>query len=188
MIINEKIFETFPVIETERLILREIRPEDRNEVFEVHSNEEAMKYFGKIPFTLIEEADERIAKAQKVFEDREGIRWGITLKPGKKLIGSAGIWRLEKAHFRGEIGYELLPKHWRKGIMYETLFPVINFGFEKINLHSIVAKTDPENISSRKLLEKLEFVQEGYLKENFYFGGEFLDTVLYSLIKNTTAA
>lgn len=183
MTINEKIFETFPLIETERLILREIRPEDRNEVFEVYSNAEAMKYFGKIPFTLIEEADERIATTQKAFADKEGIRWGISLKPENKLIGSAGIWRIDKTHFRGEVGYELLPHQWRKGIMHEALVPIINFGFEKINLHTIEACTDPENLSSRKLLEKLGFEQEGYLKENFYFGGEFLDTVLYSLIK-----
>ncbi|MEO8666575.1 MAG: GNAT family N-acetyltransferase [Ignavibacteria bacterium] len=182
MMINEKVFDEFPVIETERLKLREITTDDRNEIFEIYSSEEAMKYFGKIPYKKIEEADERIMITQKAFKEKEGIRWGITLKPSGKLIGSAGIWRIDNIHFRGEVGYELSPQHWRKGIMYEALLPILSFGFEKINLHTIEANTDPENTSSRKLLHKLGFEQEGYFKENFYFDGKFLDTVSYSLI------
>ncbi|MEO8211328.1 MAG: GNAT family N-acetyltransferase, partial [bacterium] len=141
----------------------------------------AMKYFGKHPYKSISEAEERIDICNKAYREKEGIRWAITLKGLDKLLGSAGIWRLIKDHFRGEIGYELHPDYWQKGIMYEALTEIIKFAFTKINLHTIEANIDPKNIASEKLLLKLGFEKEGYLKESFYFNNKFDDTAIYSL-------
>ena len=59
---------------------------------------------------------------------------------------------------------------------------VLPVGFDQVGLHSIEANVSPENIASRRLLEKFGFKQEAYFKENYYFNGEFLDSVIYSLL------
>lgn len=180
---NEEVFDKFPVLETERLILREIKPEDVNEIYDIRSSEEAMKYFGHNVYTSLTEAEEMISAITNGFKNKEGIRWGIALKGSDRLIGSGGPWRLLKQHLRCEIGYDLLPNYWRRGIMSEALSEMIKFIFDKMNLHSIEANVDPDNIASVKLLEKLGFEKEGHIKESYYFNGVFTDTGIYSLIR-----
>lgn len=185
---NEKIFDSFPILETERLILKKIQPEDKNEIFEIYSSIDAMKYFGKNPYTSLSEAEDMIERVLKAFQNKEGIRWGITLKQFDKLIGSGGFWKLLKDHLRAEIGYDLNPVYWKKGIMSEALEAMIEFGFKKMNLHTIEANIDPANIASEKLLEKMGFKKEGHITESFLFNGEFTDTGVYSLINQINKA
>ncbi len=51
-----------------------------------------------------------------------------------------------------------------------------------MKLHSIEAVIAPENVASAKVLEKCNFIKEGYFKENEFYNGQFLDTVIYSKI------
>lgn len=180
---NDKVFDSFPVLETKRLILKEITYEDVKEVFEIRASEDVMRYFGKDALKSIKEAEELINLTAEGFNNKEGIRWGITLKGSDKIIGSGGIWRILKPHLRGEIGYELSPEHWQKGIMSEAISEMIRFGFDKMNLHTIEANLDPANIASIKLLEKTGFEKEGHIKESYYHNGAFTDTAVYSIIK-----
>ena len=68
--------------------------------------------------------------------------------------------------------------------MQEAIEPVIDWGFNTIQLHSIEATVNPDNIASKNILLKNGFVQEAYFKENFYYEGQFLDTVIFSLLKS----
>jgi len=179
---NNDVFNQFPVLETERLILRKIQPDAKDAIFDIYSSAEAMKYFGKIPYTTISEAEDMIDKVIKAFQNKEGIRWGIVLKQSDKLIGSGGFWKLVRDHLRAEIGYDLNPAYWKKGIMTEALAAMIDFGFKKMNLHTIEANIDPANIASEKLLEKMGFKKEGHITESFLFDGKFTDTGVYSLL------
>jgi len=182
LLFNERVFDEFPTLETQRLKLRKIQPEDKYGIFDIYSSSEAMRYFGKVPYTSISEAEDMIEKVVKAFQNKEGIRWGITLRASDKLIGSGGFWRLLKDHLRAEIGYDLNPAYWKKGIMSEALEAMIEFGFKKMNLHTVEANIDPANIASEKLLEKMGFRKEGHITESFLLNGEFTDTGIYSLI------
>ena len=183
---NDKVFNSFPVIETKRLILRQFTVNDIIDFYNIYSDPLAMKYFGKLPYTMQEEAEITVVNIIDAFRNNEGIRWAITLKPSDKLIGSGGFWKLIKSHFRAEIGYDLLPEYWQKGIMTEAISAMNDFAFNEMNLHSIEANVDPENTGSVKLLEKCGFIREGYFKENYFFNGQFLDTLTFSKIKSTT--
>jgi len=114
--------------------------------------------------------------------NNNGITWAIIFKEGAQLIGTIGFWQLKKEHYRAEIGYLLSPDFQRKGIMQEALSAVINYGFAEMKLHSIEANVDPRNASSISLLDRNQFVKEGYFKENYFFDGKFSDTVIYSLL------
>jgi ribosomal-protein-alanine N-acetyltransferase len=60
----------------------------------------------------------------------------------------------------------------------------VDFGYDKMKLHSFAAEVDPKNVGSTALLESLGFIREGLLKENLYFKGNFTDTAIYSKINN----
>jgi ribosomal-protein-alanine N-acetyltransferase len=175
-------FNPFPILETERLLLRRIDENDINEIFTLRSNPETMKYIPRPLVKTNEDALEHIAMIDAKIENNEGINWGITLKNDPKLIGIIGHYRIKPEHFRAEIGYMLLPEFNGKGIIPEAVKEVIDYGFNVMKLHSIEAIIDPKNFGSEKVLQKNGFVKEAHLKENEFYDGRFLDTVIYSLL------
>lgn len=178
-------FATFPVLHTERLVLRAIEQKDRADMFRIMSDTQVMRYFGSEPMVMPEEAEMRIEDIRKAFAERSGVRWAITWREGGDFLGTCGFWRLIPEHFRAEVGYELAPEWWGKGIMPEAIGAALNFAFTRMGLHSIEAQIDPANTASRRVLEKLGFVQEGYFHENYYDTNRraFTDTAIFSLVK-----
>lgn len=177
-------FSPFPVLETKNLILRQINTDDAQEVLDLRSNPETMKYIPRPLTKTIEEALGFITETNNSIEKKELINWAITLKEDNKLVGMIGFFRMQPQNFRGEVGYILHPNSHGKGIMKEALEKAIRYGFEGMKLHSIEAVIDPRNLSSEKLLQKTGFIKEAHFRENFFYNGEFEDTVIYSLLKS----
>ena len=179
LIIN---FDPFPNLETERLLLRRVDANDIKEIFALRSNPETMKYIPRPLVKTDEEALAHIAMIDGKIDSNEGINWAITLKNNPKLIGIIGHYMIKPEHYRAEIGYMLLPEYHGKGIVSEAVKEVVKYGFEVMKLHSIEAVLDHENYGSAKVLEKNGFVKEAHLKENSFFEGRFLDTLIYSIL------
>ncbi len=177
-------FDPFPVIETERLVLRQITIADANDIFELRSNPEAMKYIGRPRPKVVADVHDLIANMNEL---SVRIQWGVTMKGENKVIGTIGYHVIEKQHYRAEIGYMLGIGYWKKGLMSEAIIAVVNFGFEKIGLHSVEARIDPENELSAKILERNGFNKEGHIKENFFYNNKFTDTGIYSTLKSERA-
>ncbi|MEZ4804216.1 MAG: GNAT family N-acetyltransferase [Bacteroidia bacterium] len=176
--------DIFPVLETKRLLLRELKIDDKERVLEFRSNPIIMHF---IPRPLAKNEEDAIAHINKIrngFRNKENINWGIENKETKQLIGIAGFVRTQASNFRAEIGYLLDIKSHGKGYMTESMEAMIKYGFEKMNLHSIEAIVDPENKASQAVLERSGFEKDGYFKENFFHNGKFLDTIHYSLLTN----
>lgn len=175
-------FSPFPILETERLILRRVLPSDVKEMFELRSNPETMKYIPRPLLTNHEEALAHIQMMEDKIETNEGINWAITLKGDDKMIGVIGHYRIKPEHYRAEVGYMILPEYHGKGITTEAVQCVVDYGFNRMQLHSIEGVIDPENGASEKVLQKCGFVKEAHFKENEYFDGKFIDAVVYSKI------
>ena len=175
-------FHPFPIIETERLLLRRITNDDVKEVFELRSNPETMKYIPRPLAKTTEDALEHIAMIEEKIETNVGINWGITLKNNPKLLGIIGYYRMQPENYRAEIGYMLLPEFHGKNIIPEAVNRLINYGFDDLKLHSIEAVIDPKNFASEKVLQKCGFIKEAHLKEAEFYEGRFLDKVIYSLL------
>jgi ribosomal-protein-alanine N-acetyltransferase len=175
-------FDPFPVIETERLVLRRTTLDDANDYFYLRSSPEAMKHICKPLQKSVEETKEMIYKINEMIAFNDGISWAVCLKNNSKMIGSVSFHRIYKDHYRAEIGYMLHSDYWRLGIISEAVDAIINYGFNTLQFHSIEAHIDPTNIGSEKLLQKFNFVKEAYFKENYFFNGSFLDTAVYCLI------
>lgn len=177
-------FDPFPIIETERLILRKIVMEDAVELFKLRSSELVMQYIDRPIHKTIEDTEKLIAIITDLLEKNDGINWGITLKNHPTLIGNICLFNLQKEHYRGELGYILSPEFYRKGIMHESIEAVIKYGFETMKLHSIEAHVNPDNLPSIKILEKNKFIREAYFKESHYHNGKFVDFAIYSRLNN----
>jgi [ribosomal protein S5]-alanine N-acetyltransferase len=175
-------FNPFPEITTKRLLLRQFNDRDVNEIFILRSDERVMRYIDKAPAETLDDAYEFIRKTKELEESADAIMWAICLKGDSKLIGTICLWNIKKEHFRAEVGYNLIPDYWGKGIMQEAITAVIDYGFRVMKLHSIEANVNPGNAASIKLLERNKFVREAYFRENYYYSGKFLDTAIYSLL------
>jgi len=175
-------FNPFPLLSTERLLLRQIGREDVTGVFSLRSDKRIMQFIDRPLLQSIDDAYELIQKTDDSLSANDGITWGISLKNDTQLIGTIGFWRIAKEHYRAEIGYLLHPDFQGKGMMREALTAVLDYGFRTMGLHSVEANVNPANSASRKLMESNNFIMEAYFKENYYHDGKFLDSVIYSLL------
>ena len=175
-------FLPFQNLESERLLLRQITPDDVDQIFALISNPETMKYIPRPLATTKDDAMGHIKMIQDKIVSNEGINWAITEKGNPKMIGIIGHYRIRWEHFRSEIGYMLLPEYQGKGIITEAIQLLVDYGFNEMNMHSLEAIIDPENTASARVLEKNNFVKEAHFKENEFYDGKFLDAVVYSIL------
>jgi len=183
--INDKVFDNFPVLESERLRFRAFEKKDAQGLFLIRSNSKVMEFMDTLPQTDIKEAEQFVLSNQNSFKKKEGINWAIEEKSSNKFIGYFGFWRLIQHNCRAEIGYALRPSSWGKGYMNEALNTMTKFAFEELMIHSIEANVNPNNKGSIKLLERNGFVQEAYFKEDYLFNGKFVDSMIFSLLEPT---
>ncbi|MBC7874527.1 MAG: GNAT family N-acetyltransferase [Ferruginibacter sp.] len=180
-------FTPFPELITERLLLRKLTPDDAPAIFILRSDERVLRFIGREPAASLNEAGEFIERIDRSAGANEAILWGIVMQddPGT-VIGTICYWRLQPENYRAEIGYALHPDHWRKGMMKEAIRKVLAYGFDVMKLHSIEGRISKENAASAAILEKTGFVKEAHLKEEFFFRGKFLDTIIYSRLQTGT--
>ncbi len=178
-------YDKFPVLETERLLLRQLTMDDVPVLFEMHTDPMMNRYTDRAKMKSMDEAMEKMKTIISMVDNRNGIAWAIVLKESGKQIGDISFWRLVKEHYRAEIGYCLFPDFWEKGYMTEAAGSAIDYAFSKLNIHSIEANVNPNNVASIKLLEKMQFAREAYFRENYFYDGKFLDSAIYSLVNKS---
>ena len=145
--LSPMLFTPFPVLETERLVLRQLTLADTADMFVMRSDPEVMKYIPRPLAVTLDDAAAVIKMINGFIETGEKINWGITEKTTGKVIGMIGYVDLKPEHFRAEVGYSLSRAWHRKGIMREALAAVLKYGFEKMKLHSVEAIIDADNIA-----------------------------------------
>ncbi|MDP4087035.1 MAG: GNAT family N-acetyltransferase [Bacillota bacterium] len=172
----------FPVLETDRLILRQITESDTKDIFSILSQNEVTSYYGQESMKNMEQAKEFIRFFEGKYHENRGIRWGIERKSQKGLIGTIGLDALVPNHKRADVGYEIHPDHWRKGYASEAVSRVLSYGFHTLGLRRIGAVVFPENIASIKLLEKMGFQKEGLLENYIFQNGVSHDSYVFSVV------
>lgn len=180
---NVRTKSQFPELVTERLILRKMTRKDANKLFQFWSDDEVTKYMNMNSFVNIEQAVYMVNVLNNLFNNKEGIRWGIVRKSDNALIGTCGFNTWLKRSSKGEIGYELGRGYWGNGYTTEALKEVIRFGFEETNLNRVEAFVVPEASRSIRVLEKLGFKKEGTLRDYGYWNNRYWHEHIYSLLR-----
>ena len=172
-----------PRLETERLLLRPITVEDMGFVYELFSRPETNRYSGHEELGSLEEAEELYDKYMRPGPPSR-FRVAVELKETGEPVGTLGLYSYSERDGRAELGYDLLEEHWGRGIMTESVREVVRYGFEEIGLNRIEATIDPENTRSVRLVERLGFRREGFLRERFFYSGKRRDELVYGLLKS----
>ncbi len=145
--------KTFPILTTERLMLRQLSGSDVQEIFLLRSDSLINKYLGRQPCKTLEDALEFIEKVK----DNNLSYWAIAEKGNEKLVGTICLFDISEEQKKCEIGYELLTEYQGKGIMREAAKKIIEYSFHTLGLKTIDAYTHKENQSSTNLLKELKF-------------------------------
>lgn len=173
----------FPIFETERLELVHITQRYQDAFFDIMSRDEVTKYYGSESLVDPDEAARIIDSFQFAYESGRGMRWGIIWKENRQFIGTVGLNNLNSQAKKTEIGYELHPDFWGKGITKEAVSEILRYCFEEQELYRVGAVTFPENEPSSGLLKGLGFIEEGRLRGYLYQHGKSHDALIFSLLK-----
>ena len=158
-------------LETERLILRELRETDIEPFFEMDSDPAVHKYLGNNPISTLEQALETINNIRRQYVELGIGRWAVIEKSSGNFIGWSGLKLVTEAwngHINfHDVGYRLIPKYWGKGYATESCKAALEFGFNTMNLSEIIGTANQENKASRTVLEKcgLTFVEQFMWKD-----------------------
>lgn len=177
-------FAPFPVLETERLVLRNLNNDDLQQVFDIRSNADTMQYIPRPLAKTLDDAQGVIDMITGFTERNERINWAVTEKDNNKLIGIFGYVNFKPESYRGEIGYVLHHDYRGKGIATEALNATLKYGFDTLKLHSVEAIIRPDNDASISLVEKAGFVREALFKDYVFHDDRFWDEAVYSLIRS----
>lgn len=183
MELNVSVFDKFPLLETKRLILRNIEITDASVIQSMRSNGMVNRFIPRPAMQKEEDAIELVTKTVNAFKNKQAIGWAGVLKRNGQLTGTCGFNTIDHLNLRAEIGGELSTDFWGKHIALEAVGAILNFGFQSLNLHSIEAKVSPDNRGAIHLLEHFGFKKEAHFKDRIFFNGNFLDMAVYTIIK-----
>lgn len=150
------------VIETRRLLLREMLPEDRDAMFLMDSDPEVHRYLGKRPVSSKAQIDEVIRFVRNQYVQYGIGRWSVIEKSSGNMIGWAGLkWITEPINQQVayyDLGYRFAKASWGKGYGTEAATAVRDYGFREMKLEALFAIADSDNIGSNKILRRCGFV------------------------------
>lgn len=176
-------FDSFPILETKRSILRPITLSDLNDIASYCSVPEVSQYTVWDVHKSIEDTKEFIQFVVNRYESQKVGPWGIELKKTGRIIGSCSFVSWDNKNRRAELGYVLSNRYWNQGIMTEVINRVVEFGFKDLELVRIEARCLPENLGSSRVMEKTGMKFEGLLRKHIWAKNDFQDLKLYSIVR-----
>jgi RimJ/RimL family protein N-acetyltransferase len=142
------------LIETERLLLREITLDDKEELLKLHSNPAVQIYTGEPVVQSIEEIEKAIRTRIDDYEKYGFGRWATILKNGMQFVGWAGLAYLPEFD-EIDLGYRFLPEYWGQGLATEGSRAILTYGFDTLKIRKIIAIAMKENKASIRVMEKV---------------------------------
>lgn len=143
------------LIRTPRLDMFEWDESHAEVLFEMNSNPEVMRYTGNSTFHSLEEAKNLIANYDQYKKHGFG-RWLCALRTTGEIIGWCGLKRHKEEEDEFiDLGYRFFKEHWGMGYATESAFAVLQYGFEKLQIDEILARSVKKNVASIKVIEKL---------------------------------
>lgn len=138
---------------TPRLTLRQLIAEDAGELYILNSDPEVLRYTGDAPFASVDEAREFIRHYDQYTLYRRG-RLGMFLKETGAFIGWCGL-KYHPQTGETELGFRLKRAYWNQGYATEAALASLHYGFNELQLSTIMGRVIKENTASIRVLEKI---------------------------------
>jgi RimJ/RimL family protein N-acetyltransferase len=170
---------------SEQIHLSELQPSDQAACVDQLKEKEIYDLTLRMPFPYTEAHFQEWLKIVEKATEQQGrtVQWAIRNEDGL-LIGGCGFndFQIGKSH-RAEIGYWLAKPYWGRGIMTAVVRRLCEFGFAEFGLVKITANVFAGNPASARVLEKIGFLQEGFLRKHYVKDGQYLDSRSFALLK-----
>lgn len=170
-----ELFESFPYLQSELLIIRKMTEDDIEALNKITSNDNVYRYIP--PFLYKKSRGNLLAAIRNLggreFDKKRRIGAGIYLcEDPNNLIGIAEMFDYKKRKNQMTIGYRLNERYWNRGIATEALRLMVNYLCIDMGVKTLKAYVMPENIYSQKVLLKNGFVKEIDTVKGENWGGE----------------
>jgi RimJ/RimL family protein N-acetyltransferase len=142
-----------PILETERLILRQIAHDDLDDLLQIWGDAETLRFF---PKTLDrQEMTEWIERNLKRYESYGHGLWAVILKEGKQFVGDCGLVLQEVDGVEElEVGYHFNKNYWGRGLAAEAARGCMEYAFTQLGRRRVISMIRPENVPSRRVAER----------------------------------
>jgi len=171
-----------PTLTTTRLRLRPFAQTDTDAVFALQSNARVLRYWDEPPWKERAQAERFITVCGQIEQDGTGARLAIVRAADNVFIGWCGF-RWNPDYRSARMGYCLDEAAWGKGFATEAAEALLRWAFDALDLNRVQAETDTRNTASSRVLEKLGFIREGWLREDCIVDGEVSDSWVYGLLR-----
>jgi len=174
-------------IQTTRLVVRLVEPDDVDEAIAYdRRNAENFAMWAPTPSADPFDRDkrrERIARRRAEADADTGYGFIATLRDDPCIVAGISLNQVTRLAFQAcHLGYSVDREHEGKGLASEAVRAVVDFAFETLGLHRIMANYQPTNERSGRLLRRLGFVPEGYARDYLFINGTWRDHVLTALL------
>ncbi|MDN2649598.1 GNAT family N-acetyltransferase [Leuconostoc lactis] len=166
----------FSTLQTERLILRPVQPDDAEAMFDYLRDEETVRFITVPPVKTVTEVIENSIQSYFMLDPIGK----LAIVYDQKMIGTIDL-RLNEAHRQAEIGYVLNKRYWGQGIMPEAAQAILAVGFDQLQLVRIFSEHDTRNPKSGRVMTKIGMQQEGVALKSQIIKGEIVDMVHYAI-------
>lgn len=172
-------------IETERLILRRFEYNDSKTMLKNWiADEKIQSMYSEPVYKTLDEVNDLLDKYISSYEKEDYYRWAIIEKASNECIGQIAYFLVDNKNHFAEIEYCIGSQFQRKGYATEATKAIINYGFEKINLHKVQICTKTINAPSKSVIEKCGFTYEGTFRDYFYMNGEYVGRLFFSILRD----
>ena len=147
------------ILETQRLILRQIEADDLPDLHRMFSDSITMSFWPS-PFSL-EATRNWINRSRESYHTYGFGRYAVILKEADLLIGDCGIMRSEiDGQLENDLGYILFHAFWKHGYATEAAEACTRYGFDTLHLSRICANMPVDHIASRRVAENIGMTLE----------------------------
>jgi [ribosomal protein S5]-alanine N-acetyltransferase len=172
---------------TRRLLLRPLRLEDADGLFQLYGDPQVMRYWSTLPWTSLDSAQRMIEADLHDLPAGRHLRLAILRQGSGDFLGTCSLFAWSEACRRAELGFALASRFWGRAYMDEALRALLRQAFGDCGLNRVEADTDPRNAACARTLERLGFKREGLLRERWIVGDEVSDSALYGLLRRDWA-
>lgn len=172
-----------PTLRTARLRLRAFEDTDAGDLFALHGNAHVLRYWDAPPWGDPARAEGFLAACRRMAQEGTGARVAVDRVRDETFIGWCTLTSWNPEHRTASLGYCFKEAAWGHGYATEAARALLRWAFDTLDLNRVQAEADTRNAASARVLEKLDFVREGTLREDCVVNGDVSDSWVYGLLR-----
>lgn len=177
-----------PILETGRVRLRPIVPDDAEDLFEVFGDPLVTRYWSSPAARDVAEMRTRLEAGIARVPTGDLMEWAITEPGSDRALGTCALAEPSREHRRCEVGYALARSAAGRGLARAAVTCIVDHAFDVLRCWRVEADVDPRNEPSIRLLERLGFRREGVLRARWHIHGEIADSLYFAMLADERPA